>query len=88
MLGDGDRQLSGQHRIDLHRGHPRTPVEQGERQGTQARTDLEYVVLPVDAGRRNDPANSVGVMDEVLAKGLAWPEIHLPRQVSYLGPPE
>jgi hypothetical protein len=46
------------------------------------------VVVTVDAGRRNDSTNGVGVMDEVLAEGFAWPEINLSRQVSYLGPPE
>jgi hypothetical protein len=46
------------------------------------------VVVPVDAGRRNNPTNSVGVVDEILAKRFAWPEINLSRQVSYLGPPE
>ena len=88
MLGDGDRKLARQHRIDLDGGHPRAPVEQGKRQGTKARTDLQDVVVPVDAGRRNDSANSVGVVDEVLAEGFARPEVNLSRQVSYLGPPE
>ena len=88
MLGDGDRKLSRQHRIDLDGGHLRAPVEQGQRQGTQARTDLEDVVVAVDAGRRNDAANGVGVVDEVLSKRFAWPEVNLSRQVSYLGPPE
>jgi hypothetical protein len=46
------------------------------------------MVVPVDAGGRNDSPNSVGVVDEVLAERFAWPEINLSRQVSYLGPPE
>ena len=44
--------------------------------------------MPVDAGRRNDSANGVGVVDEVLAEGFARPEVNLSRQVSDLGPPE
>jgi len=32
MIGDSDGQLSGQHRIDLHRRHPCAPVQQGKRQ--------------------------------------------------------
>jgi len=46
------------------------------------------MVVPVDAGRRNDSTNCVGVVDEVLAERLAWPEINLFRQVSNLGSPE
>jgi hypothetical protein len=46
------------------------------------------MIVPIDAGRRNDSTNGIGVMDEVLAIRFAWPEINLSRQVSYLGPPE
>ena len=88
MLGDGLRKLPGQHRIDLDGGHPGAPVEQGKRQGTKARTDLEDVVMTIDAGGRDDTANGVGVVDEVLAERFTRPEVNLFRQVSYLGPPE
>jgi len=44
--------------------------------------------MTVDPGGRNDTANGVGVVDEVLAKGLARPEVNLFRQMPYLGPPE
>ena len=82
------RQLPRQHRIDLHGGHPGAPIEQGQRQRTQTGTDLEDVVMPIDPGRRNDTANGVGVVDEVLAERFARPEINLFRQMPYLGPPE
>ena len=88
VLGDGLRKLARQHRVDLDGGHPGAAVEQGQRQRTEARTDLEDVVVPVDTGGRNDAANGVRVVDEVLAERLARPEIKLFRQVSYLGPPE
>ena len=88
MLGDGDRQLPCQHRVDFHRSHPGAPIEQGQRQGTQPRTDLEDMVMPMDSGGRHDAAHGVGVVDEVLAKRFTWPKIHLSCQVSYLGPPE
>jgi hypothetical protein len=44
--------------------------------------------MPIDAGGRNDPADGVGVVDEVLAERLARPEVNLFRQMPYLGPPE
>ena len=88
VVGDGLRKLTRQHRIDLDGGHLGAAVEQGKRQGAQAGPDLEDVVVPVDAGRRNDAANSVGVVDEVLAERLARPEVDFFRQVPYLGPPE
>jgi hypothetical protein len=44
--------------------------------------------MTVDAGRRHDAPNGVGVVDEVLAERFARPEINLFRQVPYLGPPE
>jgi hypothetical protein len=68
MLGDGLRKLPRQHRIDLHGGDPGAPIEQGKRQGTQAGTDLENVIMTIDPGGRNDTANGVGVVDEVLAE--------------------
>src|SRR5262245_19427124 len=88
MLGDGLRKLAGQHRIDLDSGHSGAPVEQGQGQRTETGTDLEDVVMPIDTGGRNDAPNGVRVVDEILAKRLARPEINLFRQVSYLGPPE
>ena len=88
MLGDGLRKLPGQHRIDLDGGHPGAPIEQGQRQRTKAGTDLEDVVVPIDAGGRDDTANGVRVVNEVLAERLARPEVNLFRQMSYLGPPE
>ncbi len=88
MLGDGLRKLPRQQRIDLHGGHPGAPIEQGQRQGTQTWTDLEDVVMTIDPGSRNDTADGVGVMDEVLAERLARPEVNLFRQMPYLGPPE
>ena len=66
----------------------RAPVQQGQRQRTQAGADLEDVVMPIDAGGRHDTANGVGVVDEVLAERFARPKVNLFRQVSYLGPPE
>ena len=44
------------------------PVEQGQGQRTQPRTDLEDVVMTIDAGGRNDAPNGVRVVDEVLAE--------------------
>ena len=88
VLRDSDRQLAGQHGIDLHRGHARSAIEQSQGQRSQAWADLQNVVMPVDTGRRNYPTNSVGVVDEILAERFARPEINLFRQVSYLGPPE
>jgi hypothetical protein len=46
------------------------------------------VVVAVDAGSRNDAANGVGIVNEVLAEGLARSEVNLFRQMAYLGPPE
>jgi hypothetical protein len=80
--------LARQHGIDLYGGHPRAPIEQRQRQRTQAGTDLEDVVMTIDSGSRNDTANGVCIVDEVLAEGFAGPEINLFRQMPYLGPPE
>jgi hypothetical protein len=46
------------------------------------------VVVPVDGGGRNDASDGVGVVDEVLSKRFARPEINLSGQVSYLGSAE
>ena len=88
MLGDGLRKLARQHRVDLDGGHPGAAVEQGQGQRTEARTDLEDVVVPIDTGGRNDAPNGVRVVDEILAERFTRPEVDLSRQVSYLGPPE
>jgi hypothetical protein len=44
--------------------------------------------MAIDPGGRNDTANGVGVVDEVLAERFAGPEVNLFRQMPYLGPPE
>src|SRR3954466_7964062 len=44
--------------------------------------------MTVYPGGRNDTANGVGVVNEVLPEGLAWPEVKVFRQMPYLGPPE
>jgi hypothetical protein len=88
VLGDRRRQLARQQRIDLDGGHPGAPVEQGERQGAQAGTDLEDVVMTMDARGGDDTANGVGVVDEVLAIRFTWPEVNFFRQMAYLGPSE
>ncbi|BBY45984.1 hypothetical protein MCEL_42790 [Mycolicibacterium celeriflavum] len=88
MVGDRGRQLPGQHRVDLDGGHPRTAVEQGQRQRAQAGTDLEDMVVPVDPGRRDDPPYRVRVVDEVLTESFTRPEIDLFGQLPYLSPPE
>jgi len=33
------------------------------------------MVISVDTGRRHDATNGVGVVDEILSKRLAWPEL-------------
>ena len=88
VLGDGLRKLACQHRIDLDGGHRGAAVQQRQRQRAQSGTDLEHVVVAVDAGRRHDAANGVGVVDEVLAERLTRPEVDLLGQVPNLGAPE
>ena len=88
MLGDGLRQPLGQHWVDLDRGHLGAPVEQGQRQRAQTGADLEHVVVAVDPGRRDDPADSVGVVDEILPERFTWAKVNLFRQMAYLGPTE
>jgi hypothetical protein len=46
------------------------------------------MVMTIDPGSRDDTANGIGVMYEVLAERLAWPEINLFSEMSYLGSPE
>jgi hypothetical protein len=77
-----------QYWIDLDRGDVGAPIEQGQRQGAETGTDLEDMVMTADPGCRDDTANGVGVMDEVLAERLAWPEINLFSEMSYLGSTE
>jgi hypothetical protein len=88
MISDGLRQLARQYRIDLDGGDPGALVEQGQRQGAETGTDLEDMVMTIDPGSRDDTANGIGVMYEVLAERLAWPEINLFSEMSYLGSPE
>jgi hypothetical protein len=44
--------------------------------------------MPVDPGQRNDPADGIAVVNEILAEGLTRPKVDLFRQMSYLGAPE
>jgi hypothetical protein len=46
------------------------------------------MVVFVDPGRRNDPSNGVGVVNEVLAERLTRPKVDLLSQLPYLGPPK
>jgi hypothetical protein len=80
--------LLRQHRVDLDGGDPGAAVEQGQRQRSEAGSDLEDVVVTVDRGGRNDATNGVRVVNEVLAERLARPEVNLFRKMPYLGPPE
>ena len=66
----------------------RAAVQQAKRQRTQPGADLQDVVMAVDTGRRHNPAHGVGIMNEVLAEGLARPKVEVFGQVPYLGPPE
>ena len=88
VLGDGLRQLTSQYRVDLDGGHTRPAVQQRQRQRPEAGTDLENVVVAVDPGCRHDPANGIGVMNEVLAERLTWSEVQFLRQMSDLGATE
>jgi hypothetical protein len=46
------------------------------------------MVMTIDPGGRNDTADGVGVMDEVLAERLARSEIDLFSEMPYLGSTE
>src|SRR5215217_846597 len=77
MISDGLGQLARQYRVNLDGRDPGTPIEQGQCQGAETGTDLKNMVMTIDPGSRDDTANGVGVMYEVLAERLAWPEINL-----------
>src|SRR5215213_10604359 len=88
MISDGLGQLARQYRVDLDGRDLGTPIEQGQCQGAETGTDLKNMVMTIDPGSRDDTANGVGVMYEVLAERLAWPEINLFSEMSYLGGPQ
>ena len=82
------RQPAGQQRVDLDGAYRGAAVQQCKGQRTQAGADLEYVVVPVDAGRRDYPAHGVGIVNEVLALRFTRPEFEFFGQSPDLGPPE
>ncbi len=88
VLGDGLGQALRQDGIDLDGGHRRAAVQQRQRQRAEAGPDLEDVVMLLTAGRGNDPADGVGVVDEVLSERLTRPEVEFLGQVSDLSAPE
>ena len=88
VFGDGVRQLSGQHWVDLHGGDPRAAIQQRQRQRAEAGADFEDVVVAVDSGCRNHTAHGVCVVDKVLAEGLPRPKIELFGEMPYLGSTE
>ncbi len=77
-----------QHRVDLHRGDPRTRSRRPKVSEPRPGPHFEDTVLAVDARCRHDAAHRVRVMDEVLSEGFAWSEVDLARQMPDLGTTE
>jgi len=72
-LGDRGRQRAGEHRVDLD-GRDRVDcLEERQREGAQARSDLEDDVVRRHLGGTHDAAHRVGVDDEVLPQRLGRP---------------
>ena len=88
MVGDGDRQLAGQHRVDLDCRDVGTAIQQRQRQRTQAGADLKHMVVTMHSRGGNDAANGIGVVNEVLPECLSRTKVNVFRQTPYLGPPE
>ncbi|BCP19496.1 hypothetical protein MINTM023_12850 [Mycobacterium intracellulare] len=88
MFGDGVRQSFGQHRIDFDGGDGGAPVQQRERQRTEAGAHFQDVVGPTDPGGRHHSAHRVGVVDEILAERFPWPKLKFFGQPPDLRAPE
>ncbi len=88
MLGHRLRQSLGQHRVDLDGADGATPVQQCKGERTEAGADFEHVIVAVDAGRGDNPANGVSVVDKVLPQGFTRPEFELFGQPSDFGSPQ
>ncbi|BCO82855.1 hypothetical protein MINTM011_11900 [Mycobacterium paraintracellulare] len=88
MLRDGVRQSFGQHRIDFDGGDGGAPVQQCERQRTEAGAHFQDVVGPTDPGGRYHSAHRVGVVDEILAERFPWPKLKFFGQPPDLRAPE
>jgi hypothetical protein len=57
--------------VDLDRHDPGRSIGQRQRQGPQARSDLDDDVVRTDVDVLDDPLDGVGIADEVLAVLLA-----------------
>ena len=86
VLGDRARQRPGQHGVDLDRGDRRRGLEQGQGQRAQPGADLDHDVVGRDAGLADDPADRVGVDDEVLAALLGRPQVQRVLRANALPP--
>ncbi|MNW59964.1 hypothetical protein D3C74_379190 [compost metagenome] len=84
MHSHGRGELLRQGRVDLDRDDARPHLEQAQREGSQARSDLDHPVPRPDPGGPDDLADGPAVVHEVLPEGLGGPHAQTPRQVADL----
>ena len=74
--------------IDLHGRDVLHRIDQREGQRPQTRANLQHMILGGYLCGGNDPADGVGIMNEVLTQLLCRPNIELIRQLPNLRRPE
>ena len=80
--------MAGQDRVELDGGHRLDLLEERQREGAEARTDLQHHVGRVEIGSADDPPHRVGVDDEVLATLLGRSDVVAGRQRTDIRRPE
>ena len=80
--------LSGKAWVDLHGRDVLHRIDQREGQRPQTRANLQHMILGGYLCGGNDPADGVGIMNEVLTQLLCRPNIELIRQLPNLRRPE
>lgn len=82
---DGVRQRGGQHLVDLDGGDPVGGLQQAQGQRAEARADLDHDIVGPDLGGPDDPADGVGVDDEILAALLGGADAQRGGQLADVG---
>ena len=86
--GKREGKLRGKARVDLHGRDVLHRIDQREGQRPQTRANLQYMILGGYLCGGNDPADGVGIMNEVLTQLLCRSNIELIRQLPNLRRPE
>ena len=85
MRRDRRRQQRRQPVVDLDRSDGTGDIEQAQGQRPQPRPHLQHVSVGADRGGRDDPADRIAVVDEVLSQALRRTEVESRCEATDLG---